>query len=52
MDIKQKNTDIAKRLDQIIIVCRAHKQNKSLQNNYHIVLREMENLREGKPFGS
>lgn len=43
--------DIVTRLDKIIKDCQTHKQNKSLANNYHIVLREMKNLRDNIPFG-
>jgi len=52
MTEEQRNADIVMRLDQIINECKLHKQNKTLQNNYHVVLREMQNLREGNPFGT
>jgi len=52
MTEEQRNEDIVKRLDQIINECKTHKQDKSLANNYHVVLREMENLRDGNEFGS
>ncbi len=51
MSEEQKNADIVKRLDEIISQCRIHKQDKTLQNGYHVVLREMENLRESRGFG-
>ena len=51
MTEEQKNADIVKRLDEIISQCRIHKQERTLRNNYYVVLREMENLREGNPFG-
>lgn len=47
----KRNEAIVKRLDEIITDCRRHKQDKTLQNNYHVVLREMENLRDGNRFG-
>jgi len=52
LDEEQRNADIVRTLDQIINDCKMHKQNKTLANNYHVVLREMENLREGNPFGT
>ena len=51
MSEEQKNADIVKRLDEIISQCKMHKQNKTLSLNYYVVLSEMENLREGNPFG-
>jgi len=48
----KRNEQIVKRLDEIIHQCRMHKNDKTLQNHYHVVLREMINLREGSRFGS
>jgi len=50
-DYTKRNEQIVKRLDEIISQCRLHKQNKTLQNNYHVVLKEMENLRDGNQSG-
>lgn len=42
---------LSKRLDAVISEMQYNKDIKNLQNNYHIVLEEMKNLRDGIPVG-
>lgn len=49
---KKSENDLAKRLDELIFEMQHHKNTKDLANNYHIVLQEMKNLRDGVPLGN
>lgn len=44
---KKPEKDLAVRLDKLISEMEHHKEIKDLANNYHIVLQEMKNLRDG-----
>lgn len=45
------NLTLEQRLDSLITEMEYHKQQKDLANNYHVVLREMKNLRDGVEIG-
>ena len=45
------NETLEKRLNDLIFEMECHKKIKDLANDYHVVLREMKNLRDGIEIG-